>query len=85
MQVGSIRILRKATYKETGDPQKMISYMTHSTIVQALQRQVGPGTRRRQEQETPQKILHAWKMKKNYVLLCFYFQTINFKLFLLHP
>jgi hypothetical protein len=24
-------------------------------------------------------------MKKNYVLLCFYFQTINFKLFLLHP
>jgi hypothetical protein len=78
MQVGSIRILRKATYKKLGTHKKMISYITYSTIVQALQRRVGPGTTRRQQQETPQKILHAWKMKKNYVLLLILFSNYYF-------
>ncbi len=35
MQVGSIRILRKATYKKLGTHKKMISYITYSTIVQS--------------------------------------------------
>jgi hypothetical protein len=84
MQVGGIRILRKAYLQETGDPQKMISYITYSTIVHALQRRVGPpGTRRKAATRNTPEVSACMENEKRKLCpsLIFYFQTIILKIF----